>query len=787
MRALDRKLLRDLWQLRGQATAIALVIACGVATFVMFLSTLDSLEVTRADFYRQYRFADVFAPLKRAPESVRARIARLPGVDRVDTRVVAPVTLDLAGFNEPVTGLITSIPDRGEPALNRLYIKAGRRVEGGRDDEVMVSEAFAEAHGLHPGEALDVIIKGRRKRLTIVGTAISPEAIHQLRPGGVFPDYQRYTVMWMAREPLAAAYDMDGAFNDVVLSLARGAHAQDVIDRLDALLQAYGGVGAYPRKDQRSNRFLSEEFKQLENVASIFPVIFMAVAAFLLNVVVTRLVATQREQIATLKAFGYTNLNVALHYTKLVLIIVIVAAALGVGLGAWLAHGLAGIYTRFFRLPYLEFRLEPDVVGGAVLASVASGLSGTLYAVWRAARLRPAQAMRPEPPALYRETLVERMGLRHLISGPGRMILRHLGLRPVKSLLSVVGIAFAGAILMTGRFQQDTVAFMLHVQYALSQRQDLTVTFVDPTSFRALYELQSLPGVTGAEPFRSVSVRLRHGHYQYRTGIEGLPRGGTLRRLLDTKLDAVPLPPEGLVMTDFLGQILHVRPGDNVTVEVLEGRRAVRRVPVVALVKEYLGLSGYMDLQALNRLMAEGHALSGVYLSVDSRALDKVYAALKERPRVAGVTERAREIRNFNKTMQETMLFWTSVATMFSAIIAFGVIYNAARITLTERSRELASLRVLGYTRAEISYILLGELAVLTLAAIPAGLVIGRWLCGYIAHAIQSDLYRVPLIVDPSTYAFSALVVLTSALVSALVVRGRLDELDLIGVLKTAE
>lgn len=787
MRALNQKLLRDLWQLRGQATAIALVIACGVATYVMFLSTLESLKVTRSDFYRQYRFADVFAPLKRAPLTLTRRIAVIPGVDRVGARVVAPVTLDIAGFDEPVTGLITSIPDGGQAPLNKLYIKAGRTVALGRDDEVVVSEAFAAAHRLRPGDGLDVLVKGRRLRLTIVGTAISPEFVHQLRPGGVFPDFKRYAVMWMARTPLAAAYDMEGAFNNVALSLARGADAQGVIDRLDVLLRPYGGVGAYLRKDQLSNRFLSEELKQLENVASIFPVIFLAVSAFLLNVVITRLVGTQREQIATLKAFGYTNVDVALYYMKLVMIIVVLAAALGVGVGAWLAHVLAGIYTHFFRLPYLEFRLAPAVVGGAVLVSAAAGVSGTVVAVWRAVRLRPAEGMRPEPPAKYRETLMERMGLRRMLSAPGRMILRHLGHRPLKSLFSVVGIALAGAILMTGRFQEDTVGFMMYVQYVLSQRQDLTVTFVEPTSYKALYELRSLPGVTDAEPFRTVPVRLRHGHYDYRTGIEGVSPGGELYRLLDTRLNTVPLPPEGLVMTDYLGHILHVQPGDRVTVEVLEGSQPVRQVPVVALVKQYLGLSGYMNLDAMNRLLQEGHALSGAYLAVDGRALPRIYDALKGRPRVLSVTERTQEIRNFKKTLHETMLFWTTVAAAFSAVIAFGVIYNAARITLTERSRELASLRVLGYTRGEISYILLGELAVLTLVAIPFGLIIGRWLCGYIAHSIQSDLYRVPLILEPKTYAFSALVVLLSSGASALLVRRHLDDLDLIGVLKTAE
>ncbi len=787
MRALHRKLLRDLWQLRGPATAIALVIACGVATFVMFLSTLDSLKVTRDDYYRQYRFADVFADLKRAPQTVADRIATIPGVDRVDTRVVAPVTLDMAGFNEPVTGVITSVPDEGEAPLNKLYIKSGRPLAEGREDEVEVSEAFAAAHGLKPGDGLYVIIKGRRLHLTIAGTATSPEYVHQLRPGGVFPDYRRYAVMWMARTPLAAAYDMKDAFNNVVLSLDRGAAPENVIDRLDEVLRPYGGTGANTRKDQISNRFLSEEFKQLENIASIFPVIFLAVSAFLLNVVITRLVGTQREQIAALKAFGYSNAEVALHYIQLVMVIVALAAWAGLGTGAWLAHGLAGIYTTFFRLPYLEFRLAPGIVAGAVLVSAAAGAAGTVVAVGRAVRLRPAEGMRSEPPARYRETLVERMGLKRMISAPTRMILRHLALRPLKSLLSIVGIAFAGAILMTGRFQDDTVSFMMYVQYVLSQRQDLTVTFVEPTSYKALYELRSLPGVTAAEPFRSVPVRLRHGHYSYRTGIEGVPPGGALYRLLDSRLSSVALPAEGLVMTDYLGRILHVRPGDRVTVEVLEGSQPVREVPVVALVKQYLGLSGYMNLDALNRLLDEGHAISGAYLAVDTRAMTRIYSALKERPRVLSVAERVQEIRNFNKTLNETMLFWTTVAAVFSAIIAFGVIYNTARITLTERSRELASLRVLGYTRGEISYILLGELGLLTLAAIPLGLVIGHWLCGYIAHSIQSDLYRVPLVLEPKTYAFSATLVLLSAAASALVVRQRLDELDLISVLKTAE
>ena len=787
MRAIHKKMLRDLWHLRGQAFAIGLVIASGVATYVMFLVTLDSLTQTRDTFYRDYRFPEVFASLTRAPESLRSRIAALPGVDKVDTRVVAPVTLDIAGFPEPVTGLITSVPDHGEPWFNKLFLRAGRGVDGSRDDEVVISEAFAAAHQFEPGDSLYVTIKGRRKELRIVGTAVSPEYIHQLRPGGVFPDFKRYGVMWMARTPLASAYDMDGAFNNVVLSARAGARADDVIDQLDELLAPYGGVGAYPRKDQLSHRFLSEEFRQLENMSGMFPVIFLGVAAFLLNVVVTRLVSTQREQIATLKAFGYGNAQVTLHYAGLVMLIVLLGAAAGVVTGVWLGEKLSAIYTQFFRLPSLIFQIQPAVVLQALLISSVAAMAGILFAVRRAARLRPAEAMRPETPALYRQSWLERVGLRRWLSQPARMILRHLSRRPVKSLLTVVGIAFAAAIMMTGRFQGDTVGFMVHVQYNLSQRDDVAVTFVEPTSYRALYELQSLPGVERVEVFRSVPVRLRFAHRSYRTGIQGMQPGGDIKRVLDTALRPVSLPAEGIVLSDYLGKLLQVKPGDMLTVEVLEGSRPVRQVPVLGLVEQFIGVSAYMDLAALNRLLREGPTISGAYLMVDEPYRAEVYRRLKAIPRIAGTVVREQEIKNFHRTMNETMLFFTWVATLFAGVIAFGVVYNAARITLTERSRELASLRVLGLTRAEISYILLGELALLTLAAIPLGLWLGRWLCDLIARTAQTDLYRVPLILEPATYAFAALVVLLSALASGLLVRRRLDELDLIAVLKTKE
>ncbi|MCC6301403.1 MAG: ABC transporter permease [Gammaproteobacteria bacterium] len=788
MRALDRKLWRDLWHMKGQAVAIGLVILCGVATYIMFIAILDSLRATRADYYAQNRFADVFASLKRAPEGLRRRIEAIPGVARVETRVVAGVNLDIAEFPEPVTGLVVSVPDDGYQPLNALYLRSGRYVEPNRADEVVISEAFAEAHGLVPGDRLAAVINGRRQALTIVGTALSPEYIHQLRPGGVFPDYKRYGVMWMGREALGNALDMDGAFNDAVLDLAAGASERDVIDRLDRLLDRYGGLGAYGREDQRSHRFLDEEFNQLAMMSRIFPVIFLGVAAFLLNVVITRLIGLQREQIATLKAFGYGNAAVTWHYLKLVLLVVLFGVAGGIAVGTWLAHLMGEIYMEFFRFPYLAFALEPHVVIEATAASVGAGVLGTVLAVRRAAALKPAEAMQPEPPARYRESWPERLGLRGWLSPSNRMILRHIGRRPFKSAVTVCGIAVACGITMTGHFQKDTVGYMIEVQYGMSQREDISLVFTEPTSYRARYELAALPGVRRVEVQRSVPVELRHGYRSYRTAIKGMQSGGDLQRLLDADLRPIALPPSGVILTDYLAELLGVAPGESLTVEVLEGGRPVREVRVAGVVKEYLGVSAYMELAALNRFMREGPAISGAWLAVgDGDELTRLYRELKDMPRVAGVALRKQEIRNFNKTMNESLLFYTFVALIFSVIIAFGVVYNSARIALAERSRELASLRVLGFTRGEISYILLGELGLLTLVALPLGLLAGRGLCWFIAHNLQNDLYRLPLMLQPSTYAFAVTVVIAAAAVSGLAVRGRLDRLDLIGVLKTKE
>lgn len=787
MKALDRKVLRDLWGMRGQAVAIGLVIVAGVATYVAMTGVMDTLQRTLAAYYVDYRFADGFAGVRRAPRGVEDRLREVPGIGRVETRVRAGVSLEVPGFGEPVSGLLVSVPEGRQPELNRIFVREGRLVRPGREEEVLLNEAFAEAHGLRPGDRLTAVVNGRRRTLSVAGIALSPEFLMQVQPGAFFPDPQRYGVMWMGREALAAAYDMEGAFNDVAFTLAPGARVEDVLDRVDLVLAPYGGQGAHARRDQPSHFMITEEFRQLRGMATMLPAVFLAVAAFLLNIVVTRLVGLQREQIAALKAFGYRDLDVGIHYLKLVLAVALAGAAAGTLLGVWMGRALGELYLEFYRFPYLRHTLRPATVAAAVVLTAGASLVGVLQAVRRAVRLPPAEAMRPAPPAAYRPTVVERLGLQRAFDQPTRMVLRSLERQPVRALMTVAGIASSCAILVMGLFFTDSLDYVVRVQYGVAQREDLTVSFVEPASAAAVHELRALPGVHHAEPFRSVPVRLRHGHRSHDTSVEGIPPGAYLRRLVDTELRPVAIPAEGIVLTERLASILGARPGDRIAVEVREGTRRTHEVPVAALTRQFIGVGAYMDIAAANRLAGGGQAVSGAFLMTDERHEEALTRALRERPRVAGVVSQDRAIASFRETSAQSMLTFTFILSLFAGVIAFGVVYNSARISLSERDRELASLRVLGFTRGEVAYILLGELALLTLLAVPVGLALGALASAGVAEGLQTDLYQFPVVLRRGTFALAAAVVLGAAAVSALIVGRGLRRLDLVGVLKTRE
>jgi putative ABC transport system permease protein len=786
LRALERKLLRDLWRLRGQVFAIALVIASGVAVLVMSLGTIEALRMTANAFYERSSFADVFATLKRAPEDLVRRIAEIPGVRSVETRIARYSLLDIAGFQEPVVGRIVSIPEHGQPILNRLTVVRGRLVSPGRPDEVVLSEAFADAHDLGPGSTLRALINGKQRTLDVVGLALSAEYVYAMAPGSLMPDEKRFGVLYMGRDALAAAYDLDGAFDDLSLTLLRGASAEEVISELDQLLAPYGGIGAYARKDQISNWFLMSEIDQLANMTTVLPTIFLSVAAFLTSMVLNRLIQIERSEIGLLKAFGYSNSAVGWHYAQLVIGIASLGVLLGIGLGAWFGRGMTGMYAELYRFPFIIFEPSLSVFVIAAAVSIGSALLGTSRAVLRAIRLPPAEAMRPPSPTLFAS---EGIGARieRIFDQPTRMIFRQITRFPSRSGGTVFGIAMAVGLLVTALQWPDAIDRMLEVYFYEGQRQDVTVGFAEAKSTEVTESLERLPGVQAVQPVRSVAARLRHGPHSRREAVQGIPANATLSPVYDTRGGELTLPPSGLLIGTKLAELLAVKPGDEITIEVLEGRRPVVDVPVAGTFETTIGTPAYMRMDALNLLLRERPVASAAHLVVDPAREPELFRALEEIPAVSAVTLRRAAVEKFNETMAETMLIFTGVFAFFSATLAFGVAYNSTRVSLSERARELATLRVLGQTRVEISYILLGEVSLLALMGLPIGCAVGALISWFMSSQFETELYRVPLVLEHTTFGLAVAIAVVSVAISAAIVRERLDRLDLIAVLKTRE
>lgn len=784
---LDRKLMRDLWRTKGQAIAIALVIALGVLMLVMMDGLVNSLAETRRAYYERYRLADIVAPLERAPNHVLDDIARIPGVAAVEGRVNGGALIDLPGVAAPVRAEAVSLPDFRPPRLNDIYLSAGRRLDPTREDEILLLKSFADAHGLSPGDMLSATMNGARRAFRIVGLAQSPEFLYAPPPGELMPDDARFAVIWMSEKALAAAYDLDGAFNETLLSTARGAHLPAILDNIDHLLDAYGGRGAFGIDDHVSDRFIQEEIEGLRVSGKVVPPVFLAVAAFLLNIVVSRMIQADREQIGLLKAFGYSSPEIGVHYFKFVLLIALGGAALGCLLGVLAGRGMIGVYLPYYKFPFLVFQVDPKAFLLGAMVSVLAASAGGVFVLRRVFALTPAVAMRPPAPADY--SRAARLGkvLKMALDQPSRMVVRRLIRQPGRAAASVLGIAagMALSVAMLGVLGGFDRAVDLH--FGVVDRSDITVSFVEPFSDKTIYELQRMDGVIAVEPFRTVPAVLRSGRWTHRGAVSGVIAEPRLGRAIDDALAPIFIRGDGIILAEPLADILHVRPGETLTVDVREGRRPLLGVPVVGIARTLFGSPAYMEIGALNRALKEPNRVTGAYLRVDGARADALYRTLKDMPSVAGIGLKSEARTAFQRVLDSGAGAIRYVMAVIAGIITFGIIYNSARIAFAERARDLASLRVIGFTNAETAFILLGELAVVTMLALPMGSWFGYHLAVLISEGFSTDLYQIPAVVTPESYGMGALAVLAAAVFSGWLVKRDIDRIDMVSALKTRE
>lgn len=787
MKALDLKLLRDLWHLRGQVLAIALVLAAACATFVMSVGVHRSLSETRDAYYARNHFADLFVGMTRAPRSVVARLAAIPGVRTAEGTIRQFATLDFPGRAAPVRALLNGVDEAGGNRLNQLTLRTGRMPREGYPGEVVADEAFAAANGLALGSRIDALVYGRKQTLRIVGVGLAPDYIYALAPGDIIPDDTRFGVFWIGRKALEASTDRTEAINSAALTLERGAREADVVRAVDALLAPYGGSGAHGRKDQLSHAFLENELMQLNAMTKVIPPVFLLVAVFLVYIVLGRMIRTERTQIGLIKAFGYSNWAIAAHYLKFALAIAVLATVLGVAAGIWMGGAMTEIYARYYRFPFLFYRVSPPVILAAGALSLGAAALGALSGMRAAATLNPAVAMAPPPPPAYRAGLVERLGKAAGFTAIGHMIARHIARWPGRSAITVLGVVLSGGLLFATTQFIDSSTTMLDSFFFRAQRQDLTVTFTEPRNEDVLFALAQLPGVLRVEPSRAVAVTITRGSRSERTAIEATRADAQLSLRIDRDGQALAMPVAGLMLSRQLADKLAVRSGEAVEVTMLGGRRARQVLPVASVVDEFIGERAYAAEATLEALARDGAPVGAALVRIDPAARDRILTRLKAMPMVLGVTEKTAALEKFKQMIDEHMLTMISFYIVFASAIAIGVVYNSARILFSERAHELATLRVLGYFRSEVGLVLLGELALLVVVSVPLGCLIGYGMAQLMTAMFSSDLFRLPFAPSRASYGWSVVIVLIAAMGTAATVARRVQRLDMVRVLKARE
>lgn len=788
MRALDRKLLRDMRRIWAQGIAIALVLACGVMVLLLGEGLDKTLRETRDAYYERQRFADVFAGATRAPRHLLDEIAGIEGVALAEGRVRLGAMLDLDGGGVPATAHVLSLPAAGAPLLNQPVLRLGRMPDPSRPGEVALSEPFALANRLMPGDRFGAVLNGRRHELTVAGHLLSPEFIYTIAPGAILPDEARFGLIWMHETELAAAADLEGAFNEVALSLSRAGSEQAVIAELDRLLAPYGGTGAHGRDRQVSHAFLQNELDQLEAMTLVLPPVFLIVAAFLVNMVLGRLIGLERPQIGLLKAVGYGTGEIALHYLKLTSGIAVIGVGLGWAAGIWLGQASSALYGEYFHFPWLIHApgAAPFVISG--LLGVATVLAGALRAVLATVRLAPAVAMAPPAPPMYLRGRADVLGRWLRLRQTTMMILRSIGRRPGRASVTTLGIGSSVAVLVAAFSMFDAVDVVMDEAFQQTNRQHVTLTLSQPRNEAgAIAAALTLPGVIHAEGGHALPVRLANGARSHLTALQAHPPEATLARVLDDDGRAVAMPPEGIAIPQSLAASMGLAPGDPVVIELLGGSRETWILPVGAVIRQSLGQEVHIGQETLFRLMRQAPQVSRLHLLVDDSGLEALGAQVRMAPAVAGMVVWSDVRRQFDLTINQNLLTMTAIFSTIGALITLGVAYNAARIMLSERSHELASLRVLGFSRAEAGFVLVGEAMLLALLAVPPGWLAGYGLAALMMQGFSSEIVQIPLVIDRSTYTFAACLALGVTLASVLMVRRRLDRIDIASALKQRE
>ncbi len=754
MKPLNKKIWRDMKLHPGQFFSVALIVVCATALFIGMYSLLLNLQYSKQLFYREYRFADVFARLERAPETALRRAADIDGVLDVRGRIVEDVPLEVEGNPNAVVGRIISMPEQGGDIINNIHIVRGSYFPLTHEREAVVNQRFIEENNLEVGDTFEATLDGARETLTIVGTAYSPEYVYLLRSAEQFlPDDRNFGLVFVQQRFAERAFDMTGAFNDLSAVLSPDADPEEVADRIEKRLDRYGVHVCYTREDQVSHYILREELKSIRGMALTIPLAFLIIAALILHILLARITEQQRAQIGTLIATGYSKKAVAAHYLSYGVILSVTGTLIGTFLGFFITGWMLRQFAEFYRFPDLVNRFYPHLSLLSVLLVAGACLAGVSYTVIKVVNIQPALAMKPKPPPSAHRIFIERIGwLWSRLGLVSRTTIRTCLRAKTRSILSLLGVVVSVMLLMVGMWAGTWMDMMIHFQFGEVDNSDLSVEFRRENALRAVTELSKLPGVVRAEGILNVGFELRTDWKTENLSIMGLAPGSRLHNIFDDKGRKIPVPREGVILPDFLMDKFGVTVGDTVELEAFVKDKPVNTVRVVGRSKEYFGLTGYADRRYLAGLLREGDMVNGARLTVADQYKQGIIETLKDRPEVISAVSSERLVQSFDEMLSEWVVMMSGLLILMAAIISFSVIYSTSAINISEREREIASLLAIGWTPEEASDMVTADIIPMGILGLAVGMPLSRLIPRWISYAFDSEVFRVPT--EIGTYSY---------------------------------
>lgn len=789
---LRRKAWRDIRENKGVYIACVVVIAIGLMIYTTMSMVFESMTKSQQNFYSETHFGDGFISVTGFPENKVNSLTFLQGVDQVEGRIVKDVRLLDQQKDSNRYLRMVSVNMTNTPKLNQLRLVTGH-LPTDTQSEILVDPQFLTANHLALGDPLKVIIEGQQATFYITGTAQSPEFVYIMKNAqDLYPSPVDFGIAYVPLSSLKAMVKEKGQVNDLTFTLKDGASFDSVKESLQASLKPYGIQSIIPRKDQTSNAILTSKITSMGSMAKTLPVVFLGVATFILYSMLKRLIEQQRVAIGTLKAFGFTDREIVWHYLTYPLVIGTAGGLLGSLSGIALSFPLTTLYKQFFALPGLksEFSIKYLLISLALslFFSILSGLSGSIEIL----RLEPAQAMRPPAPITANKTRIERITwFWRNLSSQSQMGIRDVFRTPTRSLFNILGIAVVFSLMTVSWSMQNMINLLTVVQLEKVQTYDVKFQLTHPSPTDVTQQaLTHEIGVSRVESVLEAPATLSNGWLKKEVALMGLAKDSTMYNVLDKKGERVEVSEQGILLSEHLAKILNVKVGDTIYVESPWRREPLgekgENLQVIGVVPQYVGLNAFMEEKELQRFLRQGEISTSMLVKMNSSDVGLLKSKYRNATNVTSI-ESLKDSGDKIRKMMDSYGFTTWLLAILGGITGFALIYNSSVISLSERKRELASLRVLGMTPREVLRVITSEQWSLYFFGILLGIQLAYGLEFGMAQAMSTDLYSLPAELTPIALLGAAAGTAFSVLVAQSRAYYKIKSLPYVEILSTKE